>query len=444
MRDLILFAALIGITPLILRAPVVGLLAWLWIALMNPQREVYGFLLGFQLNFLAAAMTIVAWLISKERKQFPLNPFTVFLVLFALWACLSTYLALDRPFSLTIWDRTMKSVIMVLAVLTLANTQARLQAVIWTCVLSLGYFGVKGGGFVLLTGGSQRVFGPEDSMIEDNNALALALVVLLPLVNYLRMTSRATIAQLACLATLAFSFVAIIGSYSRGALLALGAATAAYALRSRASAGFILVAAVLAVSLPSLVPERWLERMSTIQSYDQDDSFEGRVAAWTTSVNIAKARPFTGGGFSAVERAPVARQFQSAGSLDGGRAAHSIYFQVLGDTGFVGLALYVLMIAAAGVNTMLVLGATHARPDLAWANLLARALQVSLAALLVGGAALSMAYYDGFLVILALTAALHQVVEQSVTDRGGSTVAGRLGRPSLTARISRPREGIQS
>jgi hypothetical protein len=55
-----------------------------------------------------------------------------------------------------------------------------------------------------------------------------------------------------------------------------------------------------------------------------------------------------------------------------------------------------------------------------------------------------MAYYDGFLVILALTAALHQVVEQSVTDRGGSTVAGRLGRPSLTARISRPREGIQS
>jgi len=39
-------------------------------------------------------------------------------------------------------------------------------------------------------------------------------------------------------------------------------------------------------------------------------------------------------------------------------------------------------------------------------------LQVSLVGLVVGGAALSMAYYDGFIVVLVVTAALLHVVRQ--------------------------------
>jgi len=413
MRDLILLAALIGIIPMILRAPIVGLVAWLWIAMMNPQREVYGFLMGFPLNFPIAVLTGLAWIISKERKLVPLNPFTVFIGLFALWACLATYLALDRTYSLTIWSRAIKTIVLVLAVATLANTKARIQAVLWICVASLGYYAVKGGGHMLLTGGGQRVYGPDDTMIADNNSLALALVIALPLMNYLQATSRSPLARLTGLTVLGFSLLTIIGTYSRGALLALGAAAAAYALRTRAAAKFVVVGVVMAAALPSVVPSSWFERMSTIQTYSEDASFEGRVAAWVTSVNIATARPLTGGGFSAVELDPVARQFQSPGSLRAGRAAHSIYFQVLGDTGFVGLALYLLMIAAAALNTILVLAATRDRPDLGWANLLARMLQVSIVAMLVGGAALSMAYYDGFLVLLAITASLHRVVRGS-------------------------------
>jgi probable O-glycosylation ligase (exosortase A-associated) len=423
MRDLILLAVLLGIVPLILRAPIVGLVAWLWISMMNPQREVYGFLGGFALNFPIAALTGLAWMISKERKSIPLNPFTVFLVLFALWAGLATYLALDRPFSLALFDRTIKTVVLVLAVAALANTKARIQAVIWICVVSLGYYAVKGGGFVLLTGGGQRVYGPENTMIADNNSLALALVVALPLMNYLQATSRVPLAKLACLGVLGFSLLTVVGTYSRGALLALVAAGTAYALRTRAAAKFVMVGALMAATLPVVLPSSWFERMSTIQSYSEDASFEGRIAAWTTSLNVATARPLTGGGFSAIERDSVARQFQSPGSLRVGRAAHSIYFQVLGDTGFVGLALYLLMIVAAGLNTVLVLAATRGRPELDWANLLARMLQVSIVAMLVGGAALSMAYYDGFLVLLALTASLHQVVRRAAPQAAPAVTA---------------------
>jgi O-antigen ligase len=108
----------------------------------------------------------------------------------------------------------------------------------------------------------------------------------------------------------------------------------------------------------------------------------------------------------------VAQAFRSEGSLQKGRAAHSIYFEVLGDTGFAGLALYVAMLACAWLNTALVLAAARKRPDLDWADELARMLQVSLVGLMVGGAALSMAYYDGFMIVLMITAALLHVVRQ--------------------------------
>lgn len=397
---------------MILRVPFIGLLAWLWIALMNPNREVYGFLQGAPLNFYLAVFTALAWLFSLERKMAPPNAFTILLLVFAGWASVSTFFALDRSHALPIWDRTMKTVVLVLAVLVLAYTRVRLQAVIWTIAISLGYFGVKGGGVTLLGGAQSHVFGPPDSMIEDNNALGLALVMLLPLLNYLRLTSARWLVRLALLLAIALTFVAILGTYSRGALIALVVSAAIYVVRSRSGVVLLLAAALAVWLLPALLPADWFERMATIQSAGDDTSFQERLAAWTTSLNIARAHPLIGGGFIAVEQDWIAQVYGSSGGLPVGRAAHSIYFQVLGDTGFAGLAIYLSAVAAAILNTFLVLRAVQGRVNLTWAAQLARMLQVSIGAFLVGGAALSMAYYDGVLVLLALTAALLRVAKQ--------------------------------
>ena len=178
-------AVLLGVLPLIFRAPIVGVLVWIWIALMNPQRQVDGFLHGFELNVIVAAITAIAWLASKERKFVPANAFTVSLLVFAAWTGFTTANALDRAFSYELWDRTMKSVILVMLIIMIVNTKARIQAMLWIVVLSLGYYGVKGGGFAVLTGGREHVYGPEQTMIEDNNALGLALIFILPLLDYL-------------------------------------------------------------------------------------------------------------------------------------------------------------------------------------------------------------------------------------------------------------------
>ncbi|HEY1928580.1 MAG TPA: putative O-glycosylation ligase, exosortase A system-associated [Caulobacteraceae bacterium] len=413
MRDLVLFAGLLVLLPLLLRNAFIGVLAWIWISLMNPQREVYGLLANFQLNVCVAVLTLLVWALSREQKALPADGFVVFVVLFSLWSCVCTYLALDRQFSLPLWERTMKTMALVLAVAMLARSPARIQAVLWMVVASIGFYAVKGAGFVVLTAGRQKVFGPADSMIADNNNLGLALVVLLPLIGYLRAVSRGALARMAALAMIVLSVVAILGTYSRGALVALIAMASFHALRSRTGMILLAVGAVLAAGLPAIAPASWRDRMATIGHYKEDASFQGRVAAWRTSVDIAKARPLVGGGFAAVESDKVAKLFSSAGSLEHGKAAHSIYFEVLGDTGFVGLALYLAALGSAAVNTVLVLQFAKSRPELDWAKKLARALQTALVAILVGGSALSMAYYDGFLVILALSSCLLWVVWRS-------------------------------
>lgn len=441
MRDLVLLAALLCVFPLILRAPQIGILAWIWVALMSPQQEVYGFLGNFELNFYIAILTAVAWVFSREKKIMPFNTITVILIFFGLWISITTYYALQRDFSYVLWDRTIKTLVLALAIMTVATTKARLQAIVWVLVLSLGYYGVKGGGFVLLTGGGFHVFGPHGSQIEDNNALGLALVMLLPFINYLRVTSRSAIMRIGLLAALGLSILGIVGTYSRGALLALGVSGAAYALKSRSGLIPLVLGGLIIVTLPSLVPNGWFARMSSIQSYSEDGSFQGRIAAWKTSFNIAAER-VTGGGFSSVNLTPVVQAYRSPGSLNQGLAAHSIYFEVLGDHGFIGLVLYLMLLAAAWYNTSAILAATRDRPELDWAASLARMMQVSMIGYVVGGAALSMAYYDGFLIVIALTGALllfvrkplsQQVPEKALPiwrqsiDRGGRDLAGMRG-----------------
>lgn len=423
MRDLILLAALMPVVPLTFRFPIIGVLAWIWITLMNPHREVYGFLFGSPLNLPIALLTAVAWLFSRERKSLPLNAFTVALLAFTAWTGLTTALALDPAYSYKLFDRTLKTIILVLMVIMLANTKARIQLVVWAVVISIGYFAVKGGGFVLATAGQNRVFGPEASQIEDNNALGLALLVILPLINYLRMTSRVRVTRFGALGAMGLTLIAIIGTYSRGALVGLAAVAGVMAMRSRFGLVLLLVGGLVATTLPSFMPPAWLNRMSSIQEYDQDNSFNDRVAAWRTSWVIARERPAIGGGFSAVKLDKVVEEFHSPSSLTRGRAAHSIYFEVLGDHGFIGLGLYLIILAAAFGNTILVLNTARNRPDLDWAKHLARMLQVSMAAFVVSGAALSMAYYDGVLLVLGLTAALASVARQPATQE----LAARAG-----------------
>jgi probable O-glycosylation ligase (exosortase A-associated) len=375
---------------------------------MHPHRETFGFTSTFSFDWYVALLTMVAWLLSSDRKFVPLGATPVFLYLFALWICVTTYFALDRDYSYELWDRTIKSLLLVLFVMLMTTNTVRLHAFIWTCIMALGYFAVKGAGFVVLSGGG-IVYGPVDSMINDNNHLSVALASLLPLLLYLYRTSARSVVRVGCALVAISIIITIVGTYSRGGLLALGAMGTLMVLRSRAKIATAL-AGILAVTITLMVvPPAWIERMSTIGASTVDASVQGRYQAWDTSWNLALARP-TGGGFRSIELQPVWNSYTSEPGTRA-RAAHNMYFQVLGDHGFIGLGLFLAMILSAIRNTQVAtkIGkATGSTTNVEMAN----ALQLSIAGILIGSVTLSLAYFDMFLCFYGLTFSLRRILTE--------------------------------
>ena len=155
------------------------------------------------------------------------------------------------------------------------------------------------------------------------------------------------------------------------------------------------------------MPESWHARMETITTFEEDASLQGRFNAWTYATNLALERPILGGGFGAFR-----------GNLDptssvGYRNAHSIYFEVLGQHGFAGLAIYLSLGIATFFMGTSILRRTRAYPDLEWARDLATMLQVSLVVYATAGVFLNLAFFDLFfhlIVIMILTNAIMKEV----------------------------------
>jgi probable O-glycosylation ligase (exosortase A-associated) len=116
----------------------------------------------------------------------------------------------------------------------------------------------------------------------------------------------------------------------------------------------------------------------------------GRINSWHVAWETAK-HYFFGGGMSYQHEF----LFQQYGPYENTvRAAHSIYFEILGNHGFIGLFLYLML----GVSTYRAAAwlRKNAReiPQAKWAADLGAMAQVSLVGFAVGGAFLSLSYFD--------------------------------------------------
>ncbi len=391
--------------------PMVGVLAFDWISFMNPQQDAWGsFGSGLPWALLAGVATIIGCIAAKEPRRLPVNAMTVLLVVFIVLLSLNEAVAMG-PWAITkFWYLVaIKSYLFMLVVAALLTDKRRIHALIWLMAISLGFYGVKGGAFTILTGGNNHVVGAGNSVLGDNNQLAVAMLIALPLMNYLRLYSVHRIIRIGLALAMVLTLFAIVGTYSRGALIALAAVSAFLWWNSK---GKIVSGIGLAIGLTlaiGFMPSQWVARMTTISSYKHSESAESRITVWHQALGIALARPLTGAGFRATAIPDVLHYYYPEGTP---RAVHSIWFEVLGQQGFPSFFVWLAMHIVGFVNIRRIRWLARGDPSKAWARDLARMIEVSMIAYLVGGSLLSLGYYDFYFTLLVVLASTHAILKR--------------------------------
>jgi putative inorganic carbon (HCO3(-)) transporter len=409
MRDIFVTLIVLISLPYIFKRPSIGMVMWIWISVMNPHTQGWGFARDAPFAALIAVVTVAAMATNAHRKyRLPITPVTGTFLLFIAFMCFTSAFAIHPEEVMPQLIKVLKIMGMTLVVIMLLRKRSHVEWLIWTVAISIGYYGVKGGIFTLRSGGQYRVWGPIGTFIDGNNEIALALVMTIPLMLYLYSLIDNKWGKRAMIVSMVLCALASLGSYSRGAAIAMAAMLAFLWLKSRNKA---MIGALLVLCVPFalvFMPEQWHARIDTIDNYEEDSSAMGRINAWYMAYNLANDR-FLGGGFSIYDNyvfqlyAPVPADVH---------AAHSIYFQMLGEHGWLGLAIYLSLGILTWRTGSQIIHIAKRHKELAWADNLARMLQVSLLGFAVGAAFLSLVYFDVPYYLMAALIATRIIVER--------------------------------
>lgn len=438
MRDLVLLAAMLFFVPLSMTNAFIAYLLCGWVSVLSPAYYLFGFMEGVRFNLIFAIITIAVLIVGRDRFKNRLgyaNPTVLLMLLFMVHGILSALFAYPgNPLNETLAIQFVKTLIYCLLGPLLLTTRFRLHALLLMLALGLGFHGVVEGLKVIKSAGGHRPLGIPSSMMSDNNQLAVAMVMALPIFFYLYQYSQRKLLRIAFLCTIAFTVACILGTTSRGGLVGLLALALWFVVTSRHKFVALALTVCLSVTTVVVAPEHMFSRVSSMQDIESDSSFMGRVAAWKISSAVALKNPLLGGGFHAIQYTPTWDAYRYEQGFLGwiatpppderGKAAHNIFFEVLGDLGFVGLALFCLLFVNAFRARAEVRRLTRDGRWL-WARDMSDMLFLAIFAYMISGSAVSMAYFEPFYVILMAMEMLRQWVRHESrrlaegTEHGG-------------------------
>lgn len=402
MRDWVIVLIIAIGCIIALRRPFTGILLWTWLSIMNPHQYTWA-AATMPLAMIVAITTLIGVLATKEKRSPFQNKAPVLLLIFMIWMCITFPFSYDIDGSYWMLNKVMKINLMILVATMVIINRDQIKIFTWMVVFSIAFYGIKGGIFTLTTGGAHKVWGPPTTYIEGNNELALAVIVIIPMLNFLRSLLTKSWHKNAMVVAMILCAASSLGSHSRGALLALVAMAILLWWRSPSKLFNGIAIASSGVFLVLFMPAEWSERMNTIENYQDDKSAMGRINAWWMAWNLAVNRFPIGGGFEVYNPFTFGRFAPDPSDI---HAAHSIYFQILGEHGFVGLLLYLMIWFSCWRTAQWLRSNGNKHSESQWVVALGSMAQVSMIGFFVGGAFLSLAYYDlpfNLMVILVVT-----------------------------------------
>jgi probable O-glycosylation ligase (exosortase A-associated) len=424
MRDIVVTIFLILLAPLAFYRPFVGLLLWTWITYMSPGQYTWSYWARHvPQGVIVAAPTIAGFLLTRQRRRVPVTRETLLLGLLWLWfgittihVWLSPFFVHHLPDTLIALFEVSKTLFMIFLATALVTNRKRLHWWFLVTAGSIGLFAIKGTIFGLVSGGDFRVYGPPHSMITDNNDLALAINMCLPMFLYLARVERSRWLR----RFLQISFLGGVGtvilSYSRGGLVAMLGVCCILLFQAKHKLRSVLAVAFMGILIFSLAPEKWFARMQTIPTAAHTDpSVEGRLAAWRLARLLAADHPILGGGFETYtpelyEHYGILGNIHELTWTTRATGPHSIYYEILAEQGYVGLFLFLALMLSCVLTCWKIKRWTRRHVSLqAWRPYCDMTI-ASIFAYAVGGAFLGRAYFPIFYQLVAATIVLSAAV----------------------------------
>ena len=394
MRALVLYIIVFSLLPYCFTKPWIGILLFSWLSYMNPHRYAW---VEFPFAEIIAIATLAGYLFTKDKDKFHMEREMVFILILWILFTLNCFTAFNPNQAWLTLQTTSKVLLMTFLTLPLINNKDKLRYLVLVIGFSLGLLGLKGAVFSILTGGVHNVRGPDNSFISGEGDFALALNMILPILFFQARNESKKWLKLSLYACFLGSIISIIFTFRRGGFLALAVVIFLLLLKSnrRIIAGILVAAAIL--SAPYIITDKWFNRMDTIETYEEDASAMGRINAWRLAWNAALDNPLTGTGFKGLDWGAGARYLYAPdnnGPIAGG--IHSIYFEMLGEQGFIAFSIYILLLLSILVSMQKLKWKFKNIKSCSWICNYADMLQVSILAYMAGGVFLGRAYFDLF------------------------------------------------
>lgn len=415
-RDLILFAIILGSLPFCFIRPWIGVLVFSWIGYMNPHRFTWGTAYDFPFAYIVAITTLAGFVFAKDKDRIHMERETILILLLWIVFTITSFYAFYPDNAWQMWKKTSKILLMCLITTALFTDRRRLRYLLLTIAISLGFLGIKGGIFSIVTAGAYNVRGPEGSFIGGEGDFGLALNMTIPILFYLTKEESNKKIKLLLQSAFFLSVVSVIFTYRRGAFLGLAAVVFMLMIKSNKKIFSATVLSIALIITPYFITEKWFERMETIKTYEEDGSAIGRINAWKMSWAVAKDRPLIGAGFEGLTGRTIDNYSPNPDATAGD--VHSIYFEMLGEHGFIAFGLFGLLLVLVFLSLIKIKRSFKNDPSMKWLCNYSDAIQISVIAYMVGGAFLGRAYFDLFYQLVAI------VVILKILARRESLVSG--------------------
>lgn len=414
-------------------APFVFTLGYVWVDTFQPQFISYFFLNQLPVALIMGVAAFGSYILMDHRSPPKLTLASVLQLTMAVWVSMTLIWAVAPDAAWGKWNVVIKTLAFSAFIPLVIRSRAQIEAFTQTYVLSLAANFVPFGLKVLISGGGYGVnLGLEggNSGLAEGGLLSSSCLMAVPLAVFLAGHSRLLPDwrpfRLGYWALAGLAVVTAIGTYERSALIGLIVLAGYTWLRTprKVLVGFVIV--VVGALILYKMQDSWFNRVSTIGSYQTEDSAFVRLLVWKWTLGFVAQNPL-GGGFMAyvIDHVEVPARGATAGYVQFGRAFHSIYFEVLGEHGFIGIGIFLLLSVSVFFKLRGIAKQARRYPELAWIVSLADALQVGLAVFMTSGAFVGIAFQPMFWYFISLSVSLDAYVARVIPHDNFRVAWGR-------------------